>query len=203
MNLCIISKEKSGSNLKLLEEAKKKFSSVFFVPIDAIGIGLADKFSITYRITDLLKFKAVFPRIPSDFSSYAYQLLSLFPEDTYMPIKPISFLLADERFFLLTVLRKRGINTIDLHLTRSTEAALRIAEQSEFPLIIRTPEKKIGVIVKNKTEAKSIIDALASLGQPIIIENTIKDIVSVYVAEPDVIASVKKKTKEKFSKITK
>lgn len=193
----MISKEKSETNLKLLEESKKRFSTVFSVPIDGIGIGLTDKFSITYRNTDLLKFGAILPRIPRDFCSYAYQLLSLFPEETYMPIKPISFLLADERFFLLTVLRKRGIQTLDLHLTRSPEAAARIIGQSEFPLVIRTPEKKTGVVVNNSTEAKSITDALASLKHPVLIESFVKDLVSIYVAEPDVIASVKKKTKEK------
>jgi len=195
--LCIIGYEKSKTNLKLLEEAKKRFDSVFFVPIDGIGIGLNDKFSISYRVSDILKFKAVFPRIPKQFCSYAYQLLSLFPEDTYMPIKPISFLLADERFFLLTVLRKRGVSTLNLHLTRSSKAAYRIIEEGKYPLVIRTPEKKTGVVVKNLTEAKSVIDALGSLDHPIMIEDVVKDMVSVYVAEPDVIASVKKKTKEK------
>ena len=100
MSLCIIGQEKSESNLRLLAEAKKKFDSVFFVPIDSIGIGLNERFSIHYRATDILKFKAVLPRIPRAYSSYAYQLLSLFPGDTYMAVKPISFLLAAERFFL-------------------------------------------------------------------------------------------------------
>lgn len=196
-NLCIIGHEKSETNLKLLEEAKKRFDSVFFVPIDGIGIGLNDKFSISYRVSDILKFKVILPRIPRQFCSYAYQLLSLFPEDTYMCIKPISLLLADERFFLLTVLRKRGISTLNLHLTRSSKAAYRIIEEGKYPLVIRAPEKKTGVVVKNRTEAKSIIDALGSLDQPIMIEDVVKDMVSIYVAEPDVIASVKKKTKEK------
>ncbi|GEM_PF-967920 len=195
--LCIIGQEKSQSNINLLEEAKKRFDSVFFVTIDGIGIGLEKSFSINYRSTDLLKFRAIFPRIPRIYCSFAYQLLSLFPEDTYMPIKPISFLLADERFFLLTVLRKRGISTINLHSARSQKAASRIIEEVKFPIVIRTPEKKTGVIVKNKTEAKSIIDALASLKQPILLEDLVNSMVSVFVAEPDIIASVKKKTKEK------
>ena len=202
-NLCIIGQEKSESSLKLLEEAKKRFDTVFFVPINAIGIGLKDKFSISYRATDLLKFKAIFPRIPREYCSYAYQLLSLFPPDTYMPIKPISFLLADERFFLLTVLRKRGINTINLHMTRSSEAASRIIEQLQYPLVVRTSEKKTGVVVNNKTEAKSITGALASLNRPILIEDLVDNLISVYVARNEVIGSVKKKTKEKdivFSK---
>jgi len=114
-----------------------------------------------------------------------------------MPIKPISLLLADERFFLLTVLRKRGISTLNLHLTRSSKAAYRIIEQGKYPLVIRAPEKKTGVVVKNATESKSIIDALGSLNQPIMIEDVVKDMVSIYVAKPDVITSVKKKTKEK------
>lgn len=196
MRLCIIGQEKSESNIKLLEEAKKKFNSVFFVPINSIGIGLAKDFSISYRASDILKFKAVLPRIPRPYHSYAYQLLSLFPPETFMPIKPISFLLADERFFLLTVLRKRGVSTLNLHLTRSTRAAGKVIDQLEFPLILRTPNKKMGVVVKNKLEAKSIIDALVHLQQPILIESMVKDMVSVYVAEPDAIAGVKKRTKE-------
>ncbi len=201
--LCIIGGEKSESNIKLIEEAKKRFDSVFFVPISGIHIGLTDRFSITYRTTDLLKFDAILPRIPRYFSSYAYQLLSLFPEDTFMAIKPISFLLACERFFLLTVLRKRNIETINLRLTHTKNAALRVLEENGFPLIIRTPNKKTGVFVANETEAKTIIDAFTALKQPILIEDVIKDMVSVYVVEPEVIGAVKKRSEEKdivFSK---
>lgn len=196
MGLCIIGQEKSDSNIKLLEEAKKRFDSVFFVPINSIGIGLSKDFSISYRASDILKFDAVLPRIPKSCHSYAYQLLSLFPSSTFMPIKPISFLLADERFFLLTVLRKRGIPTLNLHMTRSSRAADKVVEKVDFPLILRTPGKKTGVVVNNKLETKSIIDALTHLHHPILIESLVKDMVSVYVAGPDVIASVKKKTKE-------
>ncbi|MCK5548807.1 MAG: hypothetical protein KAI64_07310, partial [Thermoplasmata archaeon] len=76
MTLCILGQEKTESNLKLLAEAKKRFDSVFFVPIDSIGLGLNKDFSITYRASNLLKFNAVLPRIPRRFYSYAYQLLS-------------------------------------------------------------------------------------------------------------------------------
>lgn len=202
-SLCIIGRESVETNIKLLEEAKKKFDSVFFVPINGIGIGLTDKFSIAYRATDLLRFPAVLARIPKKHCSYAYQLLSLFPQETFMPVRPISFLLADERFFLLTVLRKRGVETTTLRLAKSKKAADRLIDKKNYPLIIRVPEKKTGVIVESLSEAKSIIDALASLNQSILIEEVVKDMVSVYVAAPDVIACVKKKTKEKdiiFSK---
>lgn len=197
MSLCIIGQEKTETNLRLMEETKKYFSKVFYVPIDSIAIGLSDKFSISYRTTELLKFDAVLPRISKKFSSYGYQLLSLFPEDKFMPIKPISFLLSTERFFLLTVLRKRGIPTINLHLTKTPKAANNVIESADFPIILRTGEKKTGIFVKNKQEAKNIIDALGTLKESIVIEEVIEDMVSVYIAEPDVIAAAKKKTKEK------
>lgn len=199
MHLCIIGQEKNESDLKLLEEAKKKFTSVFFVPIDGIGIGLSKSkdFSIAYRSTDILKFGAVLPKIPKQHFSYAYQLLSLFPTETFMPIRPISFLLADERFFLTTVLRKRHIPTTNLYSARSTKAAYRLIEEASYPIIIRSLQKKSGVIVNNQAEAKNIIETLNTLGEPILIEELIKDMISVYVAEPDVIAAVKKKTKDR------
>lgn len=197
MELCIIGQEKSETNIKLLEYAKKQFDTVFFVPLSGIHIGLVKDFSIFYRTTNIFKFKNILARIPKPYYCFAYQILSLFPEDTFMPIKPISFLLSNERFFLLTILRKRGIDTINLRQANSTESALRLIEEDSFPLIIRTPEKKTGVIVKNKIEAKSIIGALVTLKQPILVEDIIKDFISVYVAEPDVLGVVKKKTKEK------
>ena len=195
--MCMIGFEKSNTNLQLLEEAKKKFEKVFFVPINSIGIGLMDTFSISYRATDLLKFGAIFPRIPRKFCSYAYQLLSLFPPDTYMPIKPISYLLSEERFFLLTVLQKRDVPTVNLQLARSPIAAARLVDTMEFPFIIRTPEKKTGVIVNGRSEAKNIIGALSSLKKPVMLEEPVKDMISVYIAEPEAIAAVHKKTKER------
>jgi glutathione synthase/RimK-type ligase-like ATP-grasp enzyme len=53
------------------------------------------------------------------------------------------------------------------------------------------------MIVKSKQEAKSVIDALQSMQRPILMEDPVKNMVSVYVAEPEVVASVKKTTKEK------
>ena len=197
MDLCIIGHEKSGSNLKLLEEAKKQFDKVFFVPINSVGVGLKENFTISYRSSNLLKFGAVFPRIPRRFCSYAYQLLSLFPPETYMPIKPISFLLADTRFFLLTVLRKRDVPTVNLQLAKSPIAATRLVDEMELPFIIRTPEKKTGVIVNSQSEAKNIIGALSSLKKPVLLEETVKDMISVYVAQPEAMVAVKKKTKER------
>ncbi len=197
MALAIIGKEKSETNIRLLEEAKKRFDSVFFAPIDGIRIGLDEKFAITYRSSDLMKFDSVFPRIPSSYYSYGYQLLSLFPPETFTPIKPITFLLASERFFLLSVLRKRDIDTINLHLARDSKAAYGQLEESEFPVIVRIPGNETGVIVNTITEAKSVIDALGSLRKRVLIENVVKDMISVYVASPDVIAAVKKKSKEK------
>ncbi len=196
MSLCIIGQEKSETNIRILEEAKKAFGSVLFVPVEGIGIGLTDRFSITYRATDLFRFKAVLPRASRRYYSYLYQLLSLFPGETYMPIKPISFLLSEERFFLLTVLRKRGVDTLNLHMYSSTKAAEKLAEESRYPLMIRTPDKKTGVLVKNEKEAKSVMDALTHLQKHILVEDVVKDIVSLYVADPYILAAAKKKTKE-------
>ena len=196
MTLCILGQEKTESNLKLLEEAKKKFSSVFFVPINGIGVGLKDDFDITYRASDLLKFNAILPRVPRHYYSYAYQLLSLFPSKTFMPVPPIAFLLSSERFFLLTVLRKREIETLNLHLVRSVKAADRILDSVDFPIVLRVPTQKTGVAVKGREEAKSVIEALGSLDHPVLLEEPIKDMISAYVAKPGVIAAIKKMTKD-------
>ncbi len=197
MTLCILGQEKTESNLKLLEEAKKRFSSVFFVPIKGIGVGLNGDFDITYRASDLLKFNAILPRVPRRYYSYAYQLLSLFPSKTFMPVPPIAFLLSSERFFLLTVLRKREIDTLNLHLVRSVLAADRILDSVDFPIVLRVPTQKTGVSVKSRAEAKSVIEALGSLDHPVLLEEPVKDMVSAYVAKPGVIAAVKKVTKDR------
>lgn len=42
--LCIIGQEKSQSNIKLLEEAKRIFDSVFFLPLTGISLGISGGF---------------------------------------------------------------------------------------------------------------------------------------------------------------
>lgn len=130
-------------------------------------------------------------------NTYAYQLLSMFPKETFMPVNPISFMIAADRFFLLTVLRKQGIDTINLRLTRSIEPAYRLLEEEKFPMIIRSPKKETGVVVKNKLEAKTTIDMLAAIKQPIVLEDTVSKLVSLFVAGEEVVAAVKKKTEAK------
>lgn len=199
MTLCMIGSSNSETDLELLKEAKKKFFSVFFVPTEGIRMGFDDKFSITYRKTDLTKFSAVYPRITQSLYSYAYQLLSLFPSEIYTPIRPISFLLAADRFFLLSVLRKRKIRTVNVWLARSPRAAKGILSEEEenLPVIMRVPGKETGIIANTLTEAKSVVGALGSLSQPVMMEEVVKDMVSCYVAGDEVIASVKKKTNKK------
>lgn len=196
MPLCILGKEKTSTNLALLEEAKKRFGTVFFVPIESIGLGLHKSFSITYRTSDLLKFGAVLCRVPRQSYSYAYQLLSLFPQDTYMPVPPTALLLSTERFFLLTALRKRHISTINLHMVRSVNAGERALDSFKFPVVIRVPTQRTGVTVKTMTEAKSILEALGSLNHPALIEDSVRDVVCAYVSKPDVVASVRKVSKK-------
>lgn len=197
MSLCMLGQEKSESNIKLLEEAKKFFKKVYFAPISGVSIGLSDNFSITHKSVDLTKFDAVFPRVPRRLYNYSYQLLSMFPPERFMAIPPVALLIAAERFFLLTVLKKRGVPVLRGKLARSPEAASRLLEDAEFPVIIRVPRQKTGVVAKTANEAKTIIDALGSLDHPILLEETVKDMVSVFVAEPEVLAAVKKVTKEK------
>jgi glutathione synthase/RimK-type ligase-like ATP-grasp enzyme len=197
MSLCILGHEKSGSNIKLLEESRKIFKSVFLVPISEVNVGLGKEFMISYRNSDLLRFDAILPRIPRIHYQFAYQLLSLFPRETFMPIQPISFLVAAERFFMLTVMRKRGVETLRLEMARSPAAAARVLNNVVFPVVIRLPGKKTGIPVASRTEAKSVTDALGSLDQTILIEEPVKEMVSVYVAHPQAIAAVRKKTKEK------
>lgn len=197
MTLCILGHEKSESNIKLLEEGRKLFKSVFLVPVSEVNIGLGEDFSISYRNADLLKFGAVLPRIPRQHYPFAYQLLSLFPADTFMAIQPISFLVAAERFFMLTAMRKKGVATLNLEMARSPAAAARILDKSGFPVVIRLPGKKTGIPVATRMEAKSVTDALGSLDQTILIEEPVKEMVSVYVAQPSAVAAVKKTTGEK------
>ncbi len=195
--LCIIAQEKSDSNLQLLEEAKKQFESVFFTTLDGINIGFDKEFSINYKSSELLKYNMFLTRIPKKYYSYAYQLLSLLPQKAYLPIHPIAYLLAEERFFLLTILRKREIPTLNMHMARSSSAALRSLETMNLPIMIRIPDKTVGMIAEGRGEAKSVIEALESINQPILIEDMTNDVTSVYVSELDAIASVKKKTSDR------
>jgi len=196
MALCLLGEEKSESNIRLLEEAKSFFDKVYFAPISGVSIGMKDKFSIMHKSVDLTTFDAVFPRVPRRLYNYSYQLLSMFPPERFMAIPPVAFLIAAERFFLLTVLKKRGINVLNTKLARSPEAAYRLLDEVEFPVIIRVPGQKTGVVANKASEAKTIIGAISSLDHPVLLEEPVKNVASLYITEPEVLASVRKVSKE-------
>jgi glutathione synthase/RimK-type ligase-like ATP-grasp enzyme len=193
----MLGQEKSESNIRLLEEAKRFFSKAYFAPISGVSIGIGDDFAITHKSVDLTKFDAIFPRVPRKLYNYSYQLMSMFPPERFMAISPVALLVAAERFFMLTVLKKRGVPVLNSKLARSPEAATRLLDELEFPTIIRVPGQKTGVVANKAGEAKTIIDALGSLDHPLLLEETVKDMISAFVAQPEVLASVRKSTKEK------
>ena len=169
-SVCIIGDGKTKSNVMLINEASKKFS-VFFAPINGIRLRLEKGgASVMHRNLDLRKFNVILPRIPNSYSGYAHQLLSLIPSNVYLPVKSFSFLACSGRFFMFNLLRKNNIPTIDLSLARSNKASKNVFGEFEFPLIIRIPGKNTGIIAKSETEAKTIIDAIGSLGKSILIE---------------------------------
>ncbi len=193
MKLCIIGDKKK--NVGLLEEAKKKFDSVLYVPIDNIRlISSGEKITAKYRERDLSDFDCVLVDVPRKKYIYTHLILSNLSEGVFKTQSAKSFLIASNRISLLNKLAESKLNVPKVCLANTSESASRAFDDLDFPVLVRSEERGV-MLAYSKKEAKTMIDALQALEKQIFVEeyNPKAQLIDIYVIGNQVAGFVTKK----------
>ncbi len=199
MKLCVIGPDKrTQTNLKLLSAAKGPFDSVLYAPYSAISLSIKENIRVSYKNTNLAAFDAVIPRIPKSRSLFGYLLLSTL--NLYSPIGPEAYVFTSDRFLLLDMLKKKGIDVPHVYFIDSVRSALDLIEKGEitFPLSMRMPETEKSMMIANeKKEAKTMLGALKTFNKPVYVEEVKNEtFIDAYVIGNQVVAAFRKKPRE-------
>lgn len=194
MKLCLIGLEKKRlSDLKILEEAKKVFKGVLLIPLSKIRVStVKNKVSISYREKNLSEFDTILVRVPKDKYILSYSIMKSIPKHVFKPQGIESFILTSNRILLYNKLMEEGIKVPNVYSGGSKKTISKAFEDLKFPIMIGTPEDRGKIMVANNIrEAKTMIDTMETLNQPLFLEEFHKnaELWQVYVVGNEVLAS--------------
>ncbi len=158
-------KYKKATVKALLEEARKLFDVVLFVPISKIKI-VCDKgeTKLLYKGTDLTKFDACYPRFSiNDFVFKEAVLKILDKSDIYVPVSLLAYQISNHKYYTVKELSHAGVPTLVSSLFTSPEAAQESINEFGFPIVLKLISGFAGkgvMLIHDKKELKSILDTV-------------------------------------------
>jgi ribosomal protein S6--L-glutamate ligase len=158
-------KYKESTVNEMLDEAKKKFDSVLFVPIDKIQIQTSEsKIGLFYKGKNLLAFDAIYPRISSRDMLLGEPILKAIEHsDSYCPLNLESYHITNHKFFTSQKLSNNGIPGILSTLFISPKYADYAINETGYPFVMKLISGFAGkgvVLVDSKEQMESILDAV-------------------------------------------
>lgn len=149
----------------LLEEAKKRFDSVLFVPVDRIQLQTAEgKVGLFYKGKNLLAFDAIYPRVSAKdkFLSEAV-LKAIESSDAYCPASLEAYQVTNNKFYTTQKLSNAGIPGVLSTLSISPKYADYAINETGYPFVMKIISGFAGkgvVLVNSKEQMESILDAI-------------------------------------------
>ncbi|MCD6546937.1 MAG: hypothetical protein J7K22_00060 [Nanoarchaeota archaeon] len=169
--ICIIGVNKKQETDKLLINEAEKIASVDYVPISDISLLIDNGINLIYENKELSEYDFIIFRI----SKTKYHIASLILQGLHNESKclqsKLGFDVSKSRLLLYQFLSKNKIKVPRIIFSDDPETAALNLELLRFPILIKVPTDKKKVMLANTLqEAKSMMDALQVLEQPILLE---------------------------------
>lgn len=177
MKFGLISLGGTSSN-RILDAAREYFDTCIPLDIRKIEIKTSSKECNVYYDGKVLKnFDCIYIR-----GSFRYVLLKkaiaeLLKEQCYIPMKPESFTICNNKFNTLIALQKQKLPVPTTYYAPNVETAKKILNLVNYPIIIKIPEGTQGkgvMFADSLPSAKSVLDAMGAFKQPFLIQEYIE-----------------------------
>lgn len=179
---------------------KKYFEEVDDIDIRKIEINISGRAAeILYEGKPLKEFDCVYVKGSFRYAQLLQTLTSLLEKKCFMPISADAFTIAHDKLLTHLELQKSNIPMPKTYVSATVGAAKKILEKINFPVMMKFPHGTGGkgvMFADSYASASSLLDALATLRQPFIIQEFIEtggtDIRAIVVGNK-VVASMRRK----------
>jgi ribosomal protein S6--L-glutamate ligase len=187
------------STKRMLQEAKKQFRDVEYIPLRDVVLNVGKDASAKFGKRSLEDYDYILTRIDSKRAGIGYPILRYLDEtEVKKPYPAMTCLVAHNKFLTLMALTKRGVAVPETWITGSKEIANKIVDRQKLPIIMKLLSGFGGegvMIMESKDAAKATIHTMKNLRQEVLLEeylpNPGEDIRAI-VAGDEVIASFKR-----------
>ena len=196
MKICLIgSKNRTETEKSLLYESV----DMKHVPISDISLFINNGVSFVYNHSNINEFDAVIFRVPKKKYNLAASITESLPKDVIILSSPKSFYSTSSRLTLYETLSRFGVSVPKVIFADNPDVATSNLKLLKFPILIKVPTDSNKIMLANsQQEAKSMIDALQVLEQPMIFEeyHPQENIIHLYMIGNDAVVALKRKSTE-------
>ncbi|MDO8428538.1 MAG: RimK family alpha-L-glutamate ligase [Candidatus Diapherotrites archaeon] len=164
--LIIGSRRYKKSTVKsLIEEGKKVFDAVLFVPVHKIKLIIEkNEVKLFYKEKNLLEFAACYPRLSSkDYYSALPVLKVLENSKVYCPVNMQNFIVSNHKYFTIRELAKANIPVVESSLFISPDSVKEAVDVLGYPVVIKLISGFAGkgvMLIKDQKQLESILDTV-------------------------------------------
>ena len=190
----------SKSSLMTIEAMKKHFGKVENINLKDMEVTLGSKgLSILYNGKQLQKYDCIYAKGSFRYAPLLRSITTAFYDNTYMPLKPNAFTIGHDKLLTHLALQYYKVPMPDTYVVSSIDAAKKILDQVNYPIIMKFPHGTQGkgvMFADSFAAASSMLDAIETLRQPFLIQEYVEtdgsDIRAIVVGDK-VVASMKRK----------
>src|SRR3989338_6954154 len=161
----------SVSSQWTIEAMKQYFDSVDNIDLKKIEVDLSTNTEVLYDGKPLGKYDCIYAKGSFRYAQTLRAVTGIFYPTTYMPIMAGAFSIGHDKLITQLFLQKHKIAMPTTYLASSPEAAKKILDKVNYPIIFKFPAGtggKGGMFAESFPAASSLMDALESLRQPFI-----------------------------------
>jgi len=193
----------SKSSKMVVGALKKYFDKVDDINIRNIEASVSTgKLDVLYNGSPLEKYDGIYAKGSFRYEPLLKSITYALCESTYMPISPFAFSVGHDKLFTQLELQKYAIPMPKSYVVSTSELGKKVLEKINYPIIMKFPSGTQGkgvMYAESFAAASSMLDALATLKQPFIIQEYIEtggiDTRAIVVGDK-VVASMKRKAVE-------
>lgn len=189
----------STSSKYTAEALEKYFDKVDMINLKQIEVNLGGTDIVFVDGKPIKKYNCIYAKGSFRYNPILRAITSALHKEVYFPIKAGAFTIGHDKFLTHIKLQENGIPMPGTYLSSSAVAAKALLERVNYPIILKIPQGTQGkgvLYAESYAAASSILDTLATLKQPFIIQEYVEtggtDIRALVVGDK-VIAAMKRK----------
>lgn len=168
----------SISSRWLVDALKKYFDEVDSIDIQEIEVSIGEKTAqVLYQGKPLPKYDCIYAKGSFRYATLLRAVTTLLQKDTYMPLKPGSYTIGHDKLLTHLKFQEHNVPQPTTYLASTAQEGKKIVKKIPFPIVMKLPAGTHGkgVMLADSPEgASSMIDALALLKQPFLLQEYIE-----------------------------
>ncbi len=188
----------SISSKWIAEALQKHFDEVDHLDIKEFEVNLGKEGTVLYAGKPMKQYDCMYLRGSGRYANLLRSIASMVGDKTFIPIKPATFTTCHDKLLTHITLQKHHVPQPMTYIASTSPVAKKIIKKMQYPIVLKLPTGTHGkgvMLADSYESASSMIDALAVLKQPFLLQEYIETDGSdtrAFVVGDDVVASMKR-----------